>query len=90
MVMIRRAFVFMRIARARVVVIVMMVVTMFVHGGLEVAGVGRKGAAVHADEHAENHDGLEKNSHIDAPKIGDMADGSRYFGNTMARSWSFS
>jgi hypothetical protein len=34
---------------------------------------------VHADEHAENHDGLEKESHIDAPKISDRFSGSRHF-----------
>jgi hypothetical protein len=40
---------------------------------------------VHADEHAENHDSLEKESHIDLPKIGDRARGSRHFGNIKAR-----
>ena len=83
MVMIGRAFVFMRIAWARVVVV--MIVTVLVHGGHDIAGIGREGAAVHADEHADNHDGLEKESHIDAPKIGDSARGSRHFGNIRAR-----
>jgi hypothetical protein len=85
MVMIGRAFVFMRIAWARVVVIVMMAMTVLVHGGHDIAGIGREGAAVHADQHAEHHDGLEEESHIDAPKIGDRACGSRHFGNMMAR-----
>jgi hypothetical protein len=40
---------------------------------------------VHADEHAENHDSLEKESHIDLPKIGDRTRGSRHFGNLKAR-----
>ena len=84
-VMIGRAFVFMRIAWARVVVVVvvvvvMMVMTVLVHGGHDIAGIGREGATVHADEHAEHHDGLEEESHIDAPKIGDRACGSRHFG----------
>ena len=85
MVMIGRAFVFMRIAWTRVVVIVVMIVTMLVHGGHDIAGIGREGAAVHADEHADNHDGLEKESHIDASKIGGRARGSRHFGNIKAR-----
>ena len=85
MVMIGRAFVFMRIAWARVVVIVVMIVTVLVDGGHDIAGIGREGAAVHADEHAGNHDGLEKESHIDAPKIGGRARGSRHFGNIKAR-----
>ena len=85
MVMIGRAFVFMRIAWARVIVIVMMVMTVLVHGGHDIAGIGREGAAVHADEHADNHDGLEKESHIDAPKIGGTARGSRHFGNINTR-----
>ena len=83
MVMIGRAFVFMRIAWARVVVV--MIVTVLVDGGHDIAGIGREGAAVHADEHADNHDGLEKESHNDAPKIGGRARGSRHFGNMMAR-----
>ena len=83
MVMIGRAFVFMRIAWARVVVV--MIVTVLVDGGHDIAGIGREGAAVHADEHAGNHDGLEKESHIDAPKIGGRARGSRHFGNIKAR-----
>jgi hypothetical protein len=85
MVMIGRAFVFMRIAWARVVVIVMMAMTVLVHGGHDIAGIGREGAAVHADQHAENHDSLEKESHIDLPKIGDRTRGSRHFGNLKAR-----
>ena len=84
-VMIGRAFVFMRIAWARVVVIVVMIVTVLVHGGHDIAGIGREGAAVHADEHADNHDGLEKESHNDAPKIGGRARGSRHFGDMKAR-----
>lgn len=79
-VMIGRAFLVMRIAGARVIMVVAMLVTMLVHGGHDIAGVGREGAAVHADEHAENHDGLEKESHIDALKISDRAHGSRHFG----------
>lgn len=88
MVMIGRAFVFMRIAWARVVVIVMMAMTVLVHGGHDIAGIGREGAAVHADQHAEHHDGLEEESHIDAPKIGDRACGSRHFGDMKARRCS--
>jgi hypothetical protein len=61
-------------------VVVVMIVTVLVDGGHDIAGIGRKGAAVHADEHAENHDSLEKESHIDLPKIGDRACGSRHFG----------
>lgn len=80
MVVIERAFVFMRIAWARVIMVVVMLVTVLVHGGHDIAGVGREGANVHADEHAENYDGLEKESHIDAPKISDRAYGSRHFG----------
>lgn len=88
MVMIRRTWFIMRIAWARVFVVVVMIV--IVDGCHDIAGVGRERAAVHADEHAENHDDFEKNSHIDAPKIGDMADGSRHFGDIRARPWSFS
>jgi hypothetical protein len=88
MVMIGRAFVFMRIAWARVVVIVMMAMTVLVHGGHDIAGIGREGAAVHADQHAEHHDGLEEESHIDAPKIGGRAHGSRHFGDMKARRCS--
>ena len=84
-VMIGRALLVMRIAWARVVVIVVMIVTVLVDGGHDIAGIGHEGAAVHADEHADNHDGLEKESHIDAPKIGGRARGSRHFGNMMAR-----
>jgi len=84
MVVIERAFVLMRIAWARVIVVVVMIVTVLVHGGHDIAGIGREGAAVHADEHADNHDGLEKESHIDAPKIGGRALGSRHFGNMKA------
>jgi hypothetical protein len=81
MVMIGRALLVMRIAWARVVVTVLVLV----HGGHDIAGIGREGAAVHADEHADNHDGLEKESHIDAPKIGGTARGSRHFGNINTR-----
>lgn len=49
-------------------------------GGHDIAGVGRKESAVHADEHAEHHDGFEKNSHVDTPKIDFRACGSRHFG----------
>ena len=87
-VMIGRAFVFMRIAWARVVVVVVMIVTVLVHGGHDIAGIGHEGAAVHADEHADNHDGLEKESHNDAPKIGGRAHGSRHFGDMKARRCS--
>jgi hypothetical protein len=66
-------------------VVVVMIVTVLVDGGHDIAGIGRKGAAVHADEHAENHDSLEKESHIDLPKIGDRTRGSRHFGNLKAR-----
>lgn len=75
-----RALLVMRITWVRMVVIVMMVVTMFVHGGNDIAGVGRKETTVHADEHAEHEDDLEKNSHVDAARIGDRALGSRHFG----------
>lgn len=87
MVMIARALLVMRIAWARVMVvmIVVMIVTVLVDGGHDIAGVGREGAAVHADEHAENHDGLEENSHVDAPNIGVIACGSRHFGNIKSR-----
>jgi type IV secretory pathway VirB2 component (pilin) len=87
-VMIGRAFVFMRIAWARVVVVVVMIVTVLVHGGHDIAGIGHEGAAVHADEHADNHDGLEKESHNDAPKIGGRAHWSRHFRNIKARCCS--
>lgn len=83
MVVIERAFLVMRIAWARVIMVVVMLVTVLVHGGHDIAGVGREGAAVHADEHAENHDGLEKESHIDAPKISDRSSGSRHFGPVL-------
>jgi hypothetical protein len=85
MVVIERAFVFMRIAWARVIVVVVMIVTLLVDRSHDIAGIGREGAAVHADEHAENHDCLEKKSHIDAPNIGDRTRGSRHFGNIKAR-----
>lgn len=62
------------------VVIVVMIVTVLVNGGHDIAGVGREGAVVHADEHAEHYDGLEENSHVDAPKIDVRACGSRHFG----------
>ena len=65
--------------------IVVMIVTVLVDGGHDIAGVGREGAAVHADEHAENHDGLEENSPLDAPNIGVIACGSRHFGNIKSR-----
>jgi hypothetical protein len=60
-------------------------VTVLVDGGHDIAGGGREGATVHADEHAKNHDGLEENSHIDSPKIGDRARGSRHFENIKSR-----
>jgi hypothetical protein len=63
-----------------VVVIVVMIVTVLVDGGHDIAGGGREGSAVHADEHAEHYDGLEENSHVDAPKIDVRACGSRHFG----------
>ena len=85
-VMIGRALLVMRIAWARVVVV--MIVTVLVHGGHDIAGIGHEGAAVHADEHADNHDGLEKESHNDAPKIGGRAHGSRHFGDIRARRCS--
>jgi hypothetical protein len=87
MVMIARALLVMRIAWARVmvVVIVVMIMTVLVDGGHDIAGVGREGTAVHADEHAENHDGLEENSHVDAPNFGVMACGSRDFDNIKSR-----
>jgi hypothetical protein len=87
-VMIGRALLVMRIAWARVVVVVVMIVTVLVHGGHDIAGIGHEGAAVHADEHADNHDGLEKESHNDAPKIGGRAHGSRHFGDIRARRCS--
>lgn len=83
MVLIRRAILFVRIARAMIVVVLGMIMTMLVHGGGHVARVGRKWAAVQADEHAENQDGLEENSHIDAPKIDVRACGSRHFGPVL-------
>ena len=84
-VMIARALLVMRIAWARVVVVVVMIVTVLVHGGHDIAGIGHEGSTVHADEHAKNHDGLEENSHIDSPKIGDRARGSRHFENIKSR-----
>ncbi len=87
-VMIGRALLVMRIAWARVVVVVVMIVTVLVHGGHDIAGIGHEGAAVHADEHADNHDGLEKESHNDAPKIGGRAHWSRHFGDIRARRCS--
>jgi len=77
------AFVFMRIAWPVIMIVVMVVamfVAMFVHDGDDFAGVCREGTSVHADQHAENHDGLKKESHIDAAKIGERVHGSRHFG----------
>ena len=65
-VMIRGALFVMRVARSVMIVIVVML--MLVRGGDKIAGVDRKGSAVHADEHAENHNDLEKDSHVDAPQ----------------------
>ena len=62
------------------VVIVVMIMTVLVDGGHDIAGGGRKGSAVHADEHAEHYDGLEENSHVDSPKIDVRACRSRHFG----------
>lgn len=58
--MIGRAFVFVRIAWPVVIMIVVVVVAMFMHGGDDIAGVGRNGTTVHADEHANHHDSLDK------------------------------
>jgi len=77
-VMIGRAWFIMRIAGTRVFAV--MIVTVLVGGGHDIAWIGRKRAAVHADECAEHQDDLEEDSHNDEPKIGDMADGSRHFG----------
>ena len=74
-VMIRWAWFVMRSAGHGV--LMMMIVLM--HLCDDIAGVGCKGSTVHANEHAENHDGLEKNSHVVAPKIDLRACGSRHF-----------
>lgn len=60
--------------------VVVIFVAMFVNGGDDIAGIRRKRTALHADEHAKNHDGFEKNSHDDEGKIGRVADGSSHFG----------
>ena len=65
--------------------IVIVVMLMLVRGGDKIAGVDRKGSAVHADEHAENHNDLEKDSHVDAPKIVGTAVGSSHF--KSSRPW---
>ncbi len=74
-VMIRWAWFVMRSAGHGV--LMMMIVLM--HLCDDIARVGCKGSTVHANQHAENHDGLEKNSHVVAPKIDLRACGSRHF-----------
>jgi hypothetical protein len=74
-VMIRGALFVMRVARSVMIVVMLMLV----RGGDKIAGVDRKASAVHADEHAENHNDLEKDSHVDALKIVGMVAGSSHF-----------
>ena len=74
MVMIGRTLFVMRVAGN------IMMMLLFVRGDCKIAGIGRKGSAVHADEHAENHNDLEKDTHVAAPKIAGRGCGSRHFG----------